>query len=355
MPSGRPQSVQHRLAVALGSQPLVHLQEDLPPEHNRFALLVHLQFRDALADLPSGLWAVPVEHGLGGFDDLLLAPGHGVSEHLQKFGDQNAAPGRFDALTKIKTDSARRAIIGADRERNREMLTHRQHTNCTTCPRRALTEWHSLQETELGLLDRGKRDQILRPGDIIFNQGDACEGIYCLKEGLVGERRVDAEGHSTLVRLSHPGTVIGYQEFLSKRDHHNSAEVLQESYLCFIGKSVVQQLLMHGPKLGERFLRRSLDDAHKLEDALIEARTHGVRNRLLHLLMVFYERSGHHDPDRGHVFHIPVARQDLAELVGTAPETISRAIRRLEQDRVMHFRGNTATIPDLDVVFRHIA
>ena len=42
-------------------------------------------------------------------------------------------------------------------------------------------------------------------------------------------------------------------------------------------------------------------------------------------------------------------------VVGTAPETISRTIRNLEQDNIVHFHGNMATIPDLDVVFQQLS
>lgn len=229
------------------------------------------------------------------------------------------------------------------------------HSGCTNCPRRALTEWRDLESQELGLLDRHKRDQFLKPGQVLYNQGDSCNGVYCIKEGLVGERRVDVDGHSTLIRLNHPGTTIGYQEFLSKTDYRNSAEVLQESHVCFIGKSVVSQLLAKSPQLGERFLQRSLAELQEIEGALVEARTTAVRIRLLHMLMVWYERSGSYDPTAGHVIEIPIARKDLADLVGVVPETISRTIGHLERDNVIRFHGNRAVIPDMDVVLQEIA
>jgi CRP/FNR family transcriptional regulator len=138
------------------------------------------------------------------------------------------------------------------------------HTRCTNCPRRALTEWRDLEPQDLEIVNRHKRDQFLKPGQVLYNQGDSCNGVYCIKEGLVGERRVDSEGHSTLVRLCHPGTTVGYQELLSKAAYRNSAEVLQESHVCFIEKSVVRQLLTKSPKLGERFLQRSLEELEEI-------------------------------------------------------------------------------------------
>ena len=227
--------------------------------------------------------------------------------------------------------------------------------SCVTCPRRQLTEWRNLELEHLELVNRHKHDRMLKPGEILFNQGDESEGIYCIKEGLVGERRLDAEGHSILVRLSHPGTTVGYQELLSKRPFRNSAEVLQDSHVCFINKSIVQQLIENSPSVGQRFLRRSLKDAQDLEDSFIEVQTIGVKARLLHVLMIFYERYGHLDPEVGHVFDIPVARRDLAALVGAAPETISRTTRQLEEDGLVQFRGvRQAIIPDLDLVFEEI-
>jgi CRP/FNR family transcriptional regulator len=235
------------------------------------------------------------------------------------------------------------------------MIDKLEHSSCLNCPRRETTEWRSLDAADLDIVDRHKHDRILKPGQLLFNQGDPCEGIYCIKDGLVGERRVDAEGRSTLVRLCHPGTTVGYQDLLSKTDHRNSAEILRESYVCFIGKSIVRQLLSRSPSLGERFLHRSLQDARQLEDELVEAKTIGVRERFLHLLMIFYEKYGRQDAAIGHVLDIPVTRQDMAALIGTAPETVSRTISKIDADGLISFKGQRAVIPDLDMVFEEIA
>jgi len=228
------------------------------------------------------------------------------------------------------------------------------HSSCITCPRRELTEWRDLEIPELELVDRHKRDKILLPGELLYNQGDPCEGIYCVKDGLIGERNVDIDGRSSLVRLNHPGTTVGYQEFLSRTDYRHSAEVLQECHVCFIGKSVVRQLLAKSPALGERFLHRSLEDAQQLEESLVRVRTTSVKARFLHTLMVMYERFGSYGPTTGHTFELPVSRKDLGALIGIVPETISRTIRSLEQEALVHFDGNRVFIPDLEVVFDEI-
>jgi CRP-like cAMP-binding protein len=96
-------------------------------------------------------------------------------------------------------------------------------------------------------------------------------------------------------------------------------------------------------------------DVERLEDALVEARLYDAKTRFLHTLMTFYERYGRFEPATGHIVEIPLARQDLAALVGIAPETVSRTIRKLERDNIAQFYGNRVLIPDLEAAFAEIS
>ena len=227
--------------------------------------------------------------------------------------------------------------------------------SCLTCPRRSRTEWRDLDDVAMALVDRHKRDYMLYAGEVLYHQGDDSDGIFCIKEGLVGERRVDADGNSVLVRLNHAGTTIGYQEFLTKVPYRNSAEALKPCHVCFLGRPLIRQLLEASPSVGERFLRRSMDDFQRLEDDYVDSKTMDVRGRLLHVLMVLYERCGDADEDAGHFVDIPISRQDLAALVGTTPETISRTISKLNQSGLVRFHGKRADIPNLDAIYSEIA
>jgi CRP/FNR family transcriptional regulator len=158
-----------------------------------------------------------------------------------------------------------------------------------------------------------------------------------------------------LVRLNHPGTTIGYQELLTKAAYRNSAEILLESHVCFLNRSVVSELLAKNPSVGKRFFCRSARDLEQTEDNYVEVLTMNVRTRFLHTLLVLYERYGRCEEARGHFLEIPIARHELAALVGTAPATISRIIRRLEDEKLVHFDGQKARFPNLDAVYDEIA
>lgn len=225
---------------------------------------------------------------------------------------------------------------------------------CTTCTSAASVEWWSISASGLKHLEKFKRERKLRPGEVIHNQGDPSDGIYCLRDGLVGERRVDCEGRSVLVRLHHPGTSFGYRETLSGIPYANSVEALRESVVCFIGRATLRDLMDRDPGLISKFLQRSMDDCRQLEDSLVEARSHGVKHRFLQVLLDLYSKSADAGACDEHAFDIPVSRQDLAGLVGTAPETLSRAIRQLEKEGLVHFNGQRAYFLNLGTVSREL-
>lgn len=226
--------------------------------------------------------------------------------------------------------------------------------NCLDCPLQEQPEWCVLSRDELKLVTAYKHDRIYEPGEVIYHQGDPCEGMYWVRDGLVGERRLDPDGEMALVRLSHTGKALGYQELLAKTRYRNSAEALRVTKICFLSRSVIHELMEANPLLSERFLIRSVRDMEETEGDYVTALNRGVRSRLLHALVTLYERYGHFETSKGHVLEIPIARKDLAAMLGTGPETISRTIRRLEKDRIARFEGRMVFFSDLETVYTEL-
>ncbi len=215
---------------------------------------------------------------------------------------------------------------------------------CRECLNRLSPEWCCMSGAGLDALEHAKMPRAYGPGDIIYNQGTDCEGIYCVSSGLVGLRRIDKDGNSILVRLVHPGGIIGYRSLVKKAPHGNTAEVLASSTVCFVNRRVVCSTMRSDPDIGLKFLSLSLNELSETEDRYLESVTLNAKARLLHALMIFYERSGIKNGDEERMIELPISRQDLAELIGTAPETMSRTIQRLQNEGLAHFDGRKVRI-----------
>jgi CRP/FNR family transcriptional regulator len=226
--------------------------------------------------------------------------------------------------------------------------------NCFACQAHARSEWCVLSDADLKLIDDAKIDRDYAPGDVLYHQGDACKGVYCIKSGLVGLRKVGADGNSVLVRLAQPGDTIGYRAFLAGEEHALGAEVLKPSVICFVEQVVARKLIESKPELGLRFLKTMSESLNAAEDKFLQSTSFDIRARLAHLLLVLKDRFAAEEKDGALQLELPLSRQDMAAMIGVRPETMSRAIRKFEDDGVAYFSGRTVKVPDISVLFDEI-
>ncbi len=237
------------------------------------------------------------------------------------------------------------------------MSTHQTPStvpNCFTCQVRERTEWCVLEESELKLINDGKISKNYLPGETIFFDGDPSLGIYCIESGLVGVRKSDVDGNSVLLFLAAPGDTVGYRSLLADEDHKTSAEVLEPSTICFVDQSTVHKLLAHNPSLGLRFLRRASKDLGDADERILHNVSLSVRARFAHLLMVLIDRHGTKADDGSLTLKLPLSRQDLAAMIGTSPESMSRTIRKFEDEGVAQFTGRTVQVPKINNLLNEI-
>ncbi|MDH3283641.1 MAG: Crp/Fnr family transcriptional regulator [Acidobacteriota bacterium] len=224
----------------------------------------------------------------------------------------------------------------------------RRPGNCFTCQSRSRSEWCSLDREDLALLNRAKVDTLFSPGQIVFHQGSPCEGVYCVEQGTIGLRRRAQDGQSVITHLFHPGNTMGYVSYFSGRPHSGTAEALTDARVCFIRREALNSLLQRNPALGYRFMGTLASRLGDAEEEKVEALLHPLRARIAHLLLTLKDRFGRVDETGALSIELPISRQDIAALVGARPESVSRAIKHLEDGDVAHFRGRVVVVPDLD-------
>jgi CRP/FNR family transcriptional regulator len=201
---------------------------------------------------------------------------------------------------------------------------------------------------EIQQLTGAKTSNTYRTGQTVFYQRNPCLGIYCIMEGTVALRKSDAAGNSVIVRLATTGQTIGYRAFFAKSPYEVSAEAVTDSTICFIDQATVRRLLEQNPSIGHHFLTQLARDLEESEQTHLDAITLSVRARLAHLLLVLKDNYGWVDDDGNIIIELPLARQDVAAMIGARPESTSRAIKALQSDHVALFEGGNAIVGDLD-------
>jgi CRP/FNR family transcriptional regulator len=215
---------------------------------------------------------------------------------------------------------------------------------CHACIHFGATEWSGLCASKVAKLDDVRRVRHFLPGEPVYHEGDEATGLYCVSSGLVGVRKVDADGESMLLRLVRPGEIFGYRSLITGTPHSVSAEALKDARVCQVPAVAVKRLIAEDAGLLMAFFNHLARDMTAAETKVMETVTASCRVRFLRLLVAL---GGDGGGDRGVVhLELPVSRQDIASLIGVRSETMSRVIRSIEDEGLARFKGRHVDIPD---------
>lgn len=179
--------------------------------------------------------------------------------------------------------------------------------------------------------------------DQIYAAGSDMSQLMVVHTGQVKIFRTTAAGNEQVVRVLGPGDFIGESAFLTGARPDHSAEALVETQLCVFRHADLGRLVEKHPSIGLRMLQgvsRRLDDT---EARLASVMFGSVGSRLADYLLSLPATPG---ADGSLKVILPLAKKDIASLLSTTPESLSRQLRRLTDADVIsqHDRGEIVII-----------
>ena len=183
----------------------------------------------------------------------------------------------------------------------------------------------------------------LSEGEHIFREGDDFTAIAAVRAGTVKTYVVDAAGSEQVLGFFLPGEVIGLNAIHHARYPCN-AVALDTVMLCRFSFPKISLLATRLPGLQAQLFRLLSQDIGK---AALLAGDYAADERLAAFLVSLsrrYELRGF-SPLR---FNLTMARTDMANYLRLAPETVSRILRRLQNDGLVRVERRALEITDLD-------
>jgi CRP-like cAMP-binding protein len=184
----------------------------------------------------------------------------------------------------------------------------------------------------------------LGKGKCLFHQGDWVDGAYSLASGMVALERVDEHGELVIIKILHPGAFFPCANLLDGGPHESSARALTDLTGCFVPAQRLNAALRADPNIGLALLKLSSAEIRENEDAIFRLCSSDLPDRVMSTLTSLAEEVGGRDTNGDLSVTLPVSWRDLAAMVGTGPEVISRLLRRLADSGRLSFQGRRVTI-----------
>jgi CRP-like cAMP-binding protein len=176
------------------------------------------------------------------------------------------------------------------------------------------------------------------PTSTLFHQGDAADGLYVVRSGLVRLLHLSPGGKAAVVQVVTTSSILGLIEAIIGKPWLLSAQAVEESLIDFLPRRPFVRLLLEHSNLAVELLIRVTQELADLQRRLCEATESPLRERLLHRLQEFAGPCGV-TTSGGVLLDVPLTVQDLADSLGCTRQWTSRLLGDMEHEGLIVRRG----------------
>lgn len=169
-------------------------------------------------------------------------------------------------------------------------------------------------------------------GDVIFREGDPADRIYFIYAGRVKVTK-SAGNRDIILEILGPGEAVGAVAAFERRNFPASAFAIEPSGLVSIPEKEFFQLIESRPQMTRHMLSGLTMRLIMLNKRLADM-TGSAESRAARLFLTLAERMGKSTAD-GIFLPLTLARQELADLLGTTLETAIRLMSRWQKEEIV--------------------
>ena len=203
-----------------------------------------------------------------------------------------------------------------------------------------------LSETELAFLAQRALPRKFSSGEIVFNEGDPCAGMFVVQAGSVRIFKTSPGGREQVLSIEGPGGSVAELPVFDGGNYPASVSAVEDTTLLFISKQDFHALCIAHPQVALKVLRVIGARLRKLVGIIEELSFTTVRHRLA----AFLSRMARHEGTKvngGIEITLPASNQELASQIGTVRELVSRNLSRFQAEKFIQMDGRRIVVTDL--------
>lgn len=203
-----------------------------------------------------------------------------------------------------------------------------------------------------GIAGRCRRLELERNKQL-FLEGDPVTAFYIVLEGLVKVYKLSADGKEQVLHLVERGQSFAEASIFGFDVYPAGAAALEASVVVAVPKDHILAMLEKRPDLCQRLLSAQAVWIRRLVDIIASLSFRDVETRLAAYISTLCRRS-HGRVAAGLVVDLEIEKSVLAAFLGTIPETLSRALRSLQNKGAVKVAGAQIRITDAGLLEEHL-
>lgn len=187
----------------------------------------------------------------------------------------------------------------------------------------------------------------------IFFQGEPSDSLYMILKGSVKVTEASSEGREKILDILGPGEIFGELAMLDGHPRSATVTTCEPTELATIAHNDFRQFVSSRPEILWKVLGALCERLRKTSTGMLELSSREVPYRLLSALSELAEKHGQVAPDGSCLITLKLGVDDLAAMVGSSRDVVSRLLHRFEQDGLIELRKNKQiVVPDSSALTR---
>jgi CRP/FNR family cyclic AMP-dependent transcriptional regulator len=215
--------------------------------------------------------------------------------------------------------------------------------SCLSCKLRSDSFFCALSQASLEAFNQIKHAAIFPEGAVIFVEGQTPRGIFMLCQGQAKLSTTSRDGKTFILRIAKPGEILGLHAVVTGKPYEVTVETMQPSQLNFANREDFLRFLREH---GDASLHAAHHVSRECQDAYDVIRSiglsHSVSGRVAKFLLA--SATGGQVTNGAVRAKLSLTHEDIAQLMGTSRETITRILSELRKKEIVELKGFTLII-----------
>jgi CRP/FNR family transcriptional regulator len=220
--------------------------------------------------------------------------------------------------------------------------------NCGTCTRR--NHFCNMQPASVAMLEKIKFTATYPKGSLLFVEGETPRGVFVLCAGKAKLTTSSSEGRTLILRIAEAGELLGASSVLLQRPYETSVETVEPCQVNFIRTEEFMAWIQSDREAMMSVARQLSDNYY---EAQREIRSFGLAQttseKLARLMLNWCNERGE-QTDKGIRLKVLLTHEEIAQMIGTTRETVTRLLTSFRSKNVLEVKGSTVHVVRRDAL-----
>ncbi|CAB1074858.1 Hcp transcriptional regulator HcpR (Crp/Fnr family) [Olavius algarvensis Delta 1 endosymbiont] len=205
----------------------------------------------------------------------------------------------------------------------------------------AIPIFNGLPEDQIGAIQQIAVEKRINKGELIFSEGEDGHGFFVIAEGRVKIFKVSSEGKEQILHIFGPGQPFGEVPVFAGQRFPANAQAIDKTRALFLPRTAIVDLISSNPSLALNMLAVMSKRLRQFTVQIENLSLKEIPARLASYLIYLAD-----EQEADEVVNLKISKGQLASILGTIPETLSRIFAKLSGQHLIRVEGKKITLLD---------